>query len=274
MIDRTKGGVCLLAVALLLSASAAGAQDSDETTYEVSVYLWGEAVSGELAGRNASAEVDASFSDILDVLNVGLMGSFQARRDRWLLLLDGQYIVLEDETDTRTITVDPGPGPGVTASVRAKAELEQAFADLKLGYALIDAPLPGESGSDPRSYGVDFLLGARWWYMKPDIDVRIGPLAGSYENSASWVDGLVGLRAHVDLTRTLRLVALGDVGGFSIGDASDTTFQAMVGLRWQTGSSWSTHLGYRVLHVDRPVGDAGNFDIRFRGPQLGVAFAF
>jgi hypothetical protein len=268
LVDRTKGVVCLLAVALALSAS------TDKPRYELALYLWGESVSGELAGRNASADVDTTFSDILDVLNVGVMAAFQARWDRWLLLLDGQYIVLEDETDTRTVTVDPGPGPGVTASARAKVELEQAFVDLKGGYTLIDAPLPGQGGSDPRRYGVDFLLGARWWYLEPDIDVRAGPLARSYRNSATWVDGVVGLRAYVELTQSLRLVALGDVGGFSVGEASDRTFQGMIGLRWQAGPGWSTHVGYRILHVDRPVGDAGNLDLRFRGPQLGVAFAF
>ena len=81
--------VGLAAIGLLscIVGSPARAQDSapagaERLEISVTPYVWATALKGDVGVGRTSADVDASFSDILDVLNVGLMGSFQARRDR------------------------------------------------------------------------------------------------------------------------------------------------------------------------------------------------
>jgi opacity protein-like surface antigen len=95
----------LLGAALALGAAGqAAAQTSGGWEFEVTPYLWGATLDGDIQlGDLPKTEVDESFSDILDVLDIGLMGAFEARKGRWGLLFDAMYIKVSDDEAT------PGP---------------------------------------------------------------------------------------------------------------------------------------------------------------------
>ena len=63
----------------------------------VTPYVWGTALKGDVGVGRTSADVDASFSDILDNLNGALMLSLELRKGRFGLLSDSVYANLEDD---------------------------------------------------------------------------------------------------------------------------------------------------------------------------------
>jgi hypothetical protein len=72
--------------------------------FEVTPYLWAAGIDGDIQfGRLPKTNVDQSFSDILDVLGIGVMGAFEARKDRWGFLFDAMYLKISDDAST------PGP---------------------------------------------------------------------------------------------------------------------------------------------------------------------
>ena len=90
-IDRV--GAALVAMqALGMIGSPAGAQDVAPATapWQLSItpYLWAVALKGDVSVGRIEADVDASFSDILDNLNGALMLELELRKGRFGLLSD------------------------------------------------------------------------------------------------------------------------------------------------------------------------------------------
>jgi len=88
-----------------------------------------------------------------------------------------------------------------------------------------------------------------------------------------WVDPVVGLRVRGGITQNTYWIVSGDIGGFGIGSASKLTWQAVGGLGWHFGESWSAELSMRALEIDR---ESANTTVRLLlwGPQLGLTYRF
>jgi opacity protein-like surface antigen len=93
----------------------------------------------------------------------------------------------------------------------------------------------------------------------------------SVQNTVDWVDPIVGARIGADLTKRWSLFVLGDVGGWSIGNASELTWQAMLGSQFQLSERWGIQTGYRALGVDK--GGALESTV-LHGPQIGAFVRF
>jgi hypothetical protein len=259
-----------LCVSVLLAALAAGAlaqaADPDspgypEREFALATYLWGAEFDGMVEADRASVDLDASFSDIWEQLNIGVMLAGAARVGRFVALLDGIWLELEDEASTRTVQLGSATfGPG-----EVDTTLQEGIGDLKLGYRILE---PDTGARQPVS--LDLLAGGRYWYMKTDIDAAFAVIANrSVEESQSWVDPIVGFRAIIGLSPKLQLVVIGDVGGWGAGEASDHTWQAMALLGVQLSEAWSLRLGYRALDLER-----GLTDIEMKGPIFGGVYRF
>jgi opacity protein-like surface antigen len=253
---------------LILIANASSAQDQARGTadaypdreFTMAMYLWGAGLEGSITGDGVSADVDASFSDILDNLNVGAMFAAGARWGRFVGLFDGMWLALETDETTGSIRVNRvitlGP-----AEIDAK--LSQGMADLKVGYRLIE-PEPA------RPIAFDLLAGARYWYLRNEISADFAVLADrSVDESTDWLDPIVGARVSVALTPALGITLMGDFGGFGVGSASDNTWQLMGLLSYQFSDTWSARVGYRALEIER-----GLADVQMRGPIAGVVYHF
>ena len=205
-----------------------------------------------------------------------------------------------------------GPGGSLTVGpgkVSTRGTLW--FVDNKFGYRAISYPLSKLMSSlppeDPRRIDADILLGLRYWDVRIKNGLQIDPavlkvggqsfdLSGvdlphfshgdvhipgnllkgvpskHFHSHDTWVDPLIALRVRGDVTRTLSLVAAGDIGGFSAWDnASSLTWQAMLATRWQFARHWSTEVGYRALGVQR--NGALDNGILY-GPQISMLFNF
>ena len=86
-------------------------------------------------------------------------------------------------------------------------------------------------------------------------------------DSASNLDGVVGIRGRTDLSDRWYLTYYADVG---TGD-SDLTWQAFAGINYQFQAVDVT-LGYQ--HLDWEFDDQLLDDLEMSGPALGVKFSF
>jgi len=293
--------------ALLLLATPAAA--ADEWEFSVTPYIWGTAIEGDVGAKGHTADVSASFSDILKDLNAGIMGTVEARNDRFIVLFDGFGAWLEDDVHQGAKTVSVPSAPLVDATIgpsEVDVKLTQAILDLKLGWRVLSVPTASlfvdpPKPEDERRISIDLLAGGRYWYLKTELDVKVPvtlsvglppgtplpPGLGDLElpslttdgidrdidASTWWIDPVVGVRTGIDLTEALSLSLFGDVGGFDIGSASKFSWKANALLTWQLSERWALVAGYQALNVQREKGDA-SADLTMEGPVVGLGFAF
>jgi hypothetical protein len=204
-----------------------------------------------------------------------------------------------------------GPGGELAVGpLEADARTTMWFADAKLGWRALSAPVSRMFGTeqpdDPRHFDVDLFVGVRYWNVNVDLDVAVAPatltvggrsvsVAGldlprlriddvriggpllrggsrNVEQRSEWFDPLVGIRVRSDVTETISLFGLADLGGFGIGEASDLAWQGVLGGQWRFAKPVSLLLAYRALGLDRSGGNVDRFILH--GPLLGLAVHF
>jgi hypothetical protein len=195
------------------------------------------------------AEVDARFVDIIDEVNFGFMGAFEARKNRFIFLTDLMYLNLSDGSAT--------PGP-LFSSV--KVDFKAFILDPEVGYRLLE----GEGGS------IDAVVGFRYWHLRTRLEFRAGILPDTeVTRTKNWADVVGGLRGRAKLSEKWFLTGKGDVGG----GGSDITYQLFGGVGFNLCEKGSLVLGYRYLKVDYDNDDF-LFDMSLKGPMLGFTFRF
>jgi hypothetical protein len=109
----------LCAILLILGNSTLRAETADDWQFAVGVYIWGADIGGS-SGNGDDIEVE--FDDIIDGLNAGFMGTFEARKDKWLIITDLVHLdVTADDSASATAPV----GPGDTAiEIRTDVEVD------------------------------------------------------------------------------------------------------------------------------------------------------
>lgn len=258
-------------------------------------YLWGSNISGDGEAGGAEIEVSTSFSDLLELLNLGFMSTFEGRRGRWILVSDLFAAQLGDEQDTGVLSIPIGPATVSIGPGDIDVTSRMGFLDLRGGYAVLEP--------DQWLLTLDVFAGARIWYIDADIEVKLpvsvaGPalppgtslpgfiLSGlkapagllptninrSFDESRRWADPILGVRGQYELSPDVTLTMLGDVGGFGIGSASDLSWQAVVTLNYAMSQRWTLRAGYRGLGVDRSAG--AEIDLVLYGPIFGATYQF
>ena len=210
----------------------------------------------------------------------------------------------------RNFTVNPGGplGGGTLTTGPTDAGLRSTVMMIEgaLGWRALSIPMSSTSTDDPRRFHFDLLAGARLWYFRNKLSVTIPParlsIGGmtippgsvtlppqvslgrlrvpgiiardgvneSIETTTSWVDAIIGFRASVDVCRTVSLTFRGDVGGFSIGNSSNFTWQAMPGVEWRFTDHWYANVAYQAIGFDK--GRASNTILY--GLNIGVGYRF
>jgi len=224
--------------------------DADKWQFQFSPYFWLAGLHGVGGVGNRTTRVDESFSDVFDALNFAFMGTFEARKGKFISLTDLEYVSVSDDKAT--------PGP-LFSSV--DAGFKTFIFDQEVGYRVLD---------NSEGATLDVLGGARVWRVKTDFEFGAGILpATRIEASRSWVDAVGGLRGKMALSEKLFLTGKFDLGG----GGSKFTWQVFAGGGYNINPKIALIFGYRVLDVDY---DKNNFiyDMNQRGPILGVGFKF
>jgi len=249
-----------IALTFNLVSGPALAQASGAWRYELTPYLWSTAIKSEVRnGPPPTVQTEMHPGDVFKGLDFGLMGAFEARRDRWGLLFDGVYAKLSDSaTVTNTVA-------GVPLSRSAAGNIKVGLFSGGVAYRAL------EGGTS-----VDLGGGLRYNRIDVDADLSLAArnallLAASPGFTRYWTDPYIGARVQHALTEQWALLGYADVGGFGIG--SDITWQALAGASYAANESVSIKFGYRFLHTDYDK-DGFKYKSDIRGLYLGAGIRF
>ena len=270
--DSTRLPRCLLAPALLAAALASPAcsaplasafamphatlgptaADDSGWTHKIAPYVWGAGISGDVATFSGAppAELDVSFSDILENLDATLMVTGHSRNGDFGIFYDVFWMDLTVDGST--------PGPLFDG-----VEYDMSTLVVTVGptYRLVD----GEHGS------VDAVAALRRWDVDNSLKLDGGLLPDAkVSDHESWVAPTVGLAGERQLSE--HWGATGWLFG-AVGGDSDKSWDAFAGARRATGDGDALVIGYRHLEVD--FDDGGFlFDVEISGPIVGWVFPF
>ena len=221
-------------------------------TFTVGLYGWLAGIEGDVGVGGRTAHVDASFDDILDHLDVAVMGVAEARYERFGIFTDINYIQLSASSDT--------PFGFLASSVDVSTEV--LMWTLAGEYRLLEQT----------DASVDAFAGFRLFSISNELDFNPPGLLGGVELSQeeTWMDPVVGLKGRVSITPQIYLTGWGMIGG---GASSDIVWDVLGGVGYQFTDTISAVAGYRAAGVDYE-NDGFVYDVVQHGPILGVVFRF
>lgn len=235
---------------LIMSASfwsgTASAQESDAWKFRITPYMWMMSLDGTTAALGQDVDVDASFSDVLDVLNIALSANMELSKGKFFAVFDPMYSQIESDFS------DPGGGP-----VGGTVKVDMLIADFNVGYSIDE------------NFGV--YAGARYYDQDISITPNTLPKIGLGDD---WTDIIVGLRAGGKVSENWSF--MGKMDAAISGDSESAYYFQAVLLR-HFGDNKHLDLGWRYYSVDYESG-AGitrfKWDVEHSGPVVGFSWEF
>jgi len=214
-------------------------------------YLWAAGLEGTVAQFGLQpTDIDLSFRDILENLDIAFMGVAEVRRGRFGLASDIVYTKLS------------GGGTGPAGIFSASLENQLFIGTAMAEYRVVQ---------DGRS-SVDVMAGARLWSVDTDVRITSGVGLGfTGSDSATWVDPMIGVKGRWQGASPWFLTGWGMIGGFGV--SSDIDWDVMAGGGYEYRDWVSFVAGYRALGVDYQDG-AFVWDTVMHGPFMGAVFRF
>ena len=245
---RFSAATALALVTALGWVAPALAQDGRDWNIQVTPYVWGSGVSGDLTPVQGgpTIEFDESLSEVLENLDGAFFLSAYARSGRLVFLGD-----LSASSSSREGLVPPG--------IPAEGKVRQRSVTLAAGWRTVETP----------RVTVDLLAGLRTW----DIEVEAAvPAAGfSATREVNFTDPILAARANIPLAPRFSAILYGDFGGFGVG--SEQTGQVVATVNYAMSEKFYISGGYRWLHVDYDS-DGTAFEATMSGPLLGATWRF
>jgi hypothetical protein len=213
-------------------------------------YAWLSGINGSVASFGApETDIDISIGDVLKNLDVGLMGAGEARNGRFLIASDFMWAKLSGDQG-----LPLGGNVELTAEVLTATGLG--------GYSLVY----GDGGN------LDVVAGARLWSVSNTLDFTGGVVGNqSFDDSATWVDPVVGIKGRANLSPNFFLTGWALAGGFDL--SSKFMWDVMGSVGYEFNDTFSMTAGYRGLGVDYS-NDGFVYDVVQSGPILGLVFKF
>lgn len=246
--------------------SPSEAQVSDnQLRVEFTPWVWVSSVSGTSGARGLTADVDASFGDILEASDsvMAFSGYLEVGQGPWGMFADVWYA---------DIGADDQSGPGGVANV--DVTFQQAIADFAGMYRVGTWEPSASAASNQRDITLDLYAGARMTMIDLELD-QASPAERSRDEKV-WVDPIVGAKIIVPFDDRWHLRANADVGGFGV--SSDLTWSTTVllGYDFRIGDRpVAAYLGYRAIGWDYSSGTGADefvWDITMHGPIVGLSF--
>lgn len=269
--------VCLLSLICMTSfaedAKDVKAENEQDSKWEFIVvpYLWMTGIDGDVTVKGREADVDVSFDEILDDLDIALLSNFIAKKGRWEFFVQPNYMKLssEGDVDRSALTID------------ADVDTEMLILEFGTFYKL------GTWG-DRFPVSLDILGGGRYWHFDNEIDLDIDISLPSIDKDIQrdkdvdaekdLIDPFIGLRVSTAVTKRVRFDVRGDIGGFDISDdTSDLSWQAIGLFEYDLSKRIILGAGYRTLDIRYETGsgnDKNGINATIHGPVLGVGIRF
>jgi len=226
----------------------------DAWQFSVTPYLWVAGQSGSVRiGRVIPAQnVNVHFSNVLSNLDFGVMGTLEARKGRWSIILDGFYISMGRDSDP-ILGGDLGT---------ARLKLENSIVQLAGAYRI----LPSDT------VPVDLYAGVRYTNLNAKLTFstsRLLPSGAARATSVDWVDGLVGVRATYRFADRWSVWGSADAGA----GGSNYSWQLIATVLFDATKNISMSGGFRILAQDYNT-SSFYYNVRTAGPFIGARIRF
>ncbi len=216
--DRSGGPLVAIAAALPVASVA---QETD-WTFTLTPYVWIPGVTTAFGTERGSFTADRSGGDALSDLDFAFMGTFEARRGKWGMVVDLIYADLSAKEDTPFGVLFDG------------ATVETRVATLS-GYVAYRV-------YEDAAVAADLLGGVRGYSVELDLSLDAGRLPGEGTRlSEDWLNPLIGGRVGFRFNDRWTVVVAADVGGFEGG--ADSTWQALATVGYHLDDHWAVRAG-------------------------------
>jgi hypothetical protein len=242
-----------LAACCLSPLHAEEASANNEWNFSGGIYLWGTAIGGE---TSSGSEIDITFSDLIQNLDMAFMGNLEARHGKWFVAADLFYSDISASGSHGFATPNAGD-VGLGGSVVT----ELTIFTPTLGYNLIDS----KTGT------MDGFIGVQAANL--DVSAKIasvGPAGGRLiqaSDTIEKVDGIVGVKGKLNLEGNWSLPYYLNIGA----GGSDFTWQAFSGIDYKL-DRMNLYAGYRYLEWELNEKVVDNMNLN--GPIIGVNYNF
>jgi hypothetical protein len=238
---------------------------ADDLTWTIAPYLWASDVAMDVAvNGDPILGVDASFSDILDKLDMAFMGHIEVSSDEFGAFFDGIYISLADDQ-----VINLGPGGPILGDLLVDVSLKMNIYELGGFYRMGS----GEVGSS----AFDIIGGIRLVDVAQNVDITLpGPGAMPINKviDAAETDIMVGVRLSGKFTEKWHYKLRADYAG----GGTEGTINGLAAVGYTFGQGlFSLDLGYRYMNIELKNEDADGVvesEITMSGPVLGFIFTF
>jgi hypothetical protein len=234
--------------------------------FDVTLYGWASSIAGATGfGTLPTTDYYAPFSKLLPHLQAGLMGSFIARNDTYILGVDAIWSRLGGGS---TIHTRSGAPTGGQVDVTLTEGVVTAFGGLKAPIGIPNLDLYG-------------TVGVRYYNSGTKLTIAdIYGIGTTQSVNKGWTMPVAGFAGQYRFTDQWFMNGQADIGGWS--DSATGQALASVGYKWTPNIS--TTLGYRVLYTydkqDTGVSPITLQSRSFRyqqwmyGPFAGLKFTF
>ena len=128
--------------------------DGDEWRFSITPYLWAVGLNGDMTVKGVDSDVDESFGDILDNLDIALEAHFEAWKGKWGGFFDGTYVKLKTDA-----------GPTDNIDITSTIGLVGFGGFYRVGTWPVGSP-----ENKGRSLSFDAMVGGRYTELKVKID--------------------------------------------------------------------------------------------------------
>ena len=237
-----------VAATLIAGTAATTAQAAEaEWNFEVMPYLWAAGIDGDLNVGGQNIAVSASFSDLMEMMEIGGGVLMRAERAQWVLWTQVDYMAMNTD----------------------KLDNPPEHARLDSNSTMFTGGFGRNFGGSSNRHSVDVLLGVR--YLGFDNKLRFDTL-GTFTGDKSFTDPVVIVRPSFRISERWRLNPTFSYGN---GGDSDSTYELQPQLQFQMTEHSALRFGYRKLHYKISNSTTGNgFDGSFEGALIGVSGTF
>ena len=223
------------------------ATDPDDVWhFGLSPYLWFAGVHGTVGVRGYETGIHASFSEIFDYLNLGLMFAAEPRYKKFSAPVDFMWMKLSDD---KALPFEIGP-------TSIKAKMNQTMFTPKAAYRLVDGKM----------LKVDGNLGIRYFHIGTTLTFVPGTIVGPFYQSANWVDVISGARIQAALSPKMIVTVLGDAGA----GGANLDYQVGAFLGYRIKPKIDLQAGWRYLAVNYRPKSTFVYDTETSGLLLGA----
>lgn len=221
--------------------------------FHIAPYVWLAGMDGTVSTLPGlpNANIDLDFKDIFEDLDGALMFVAEARKGKWGIFGDIEYVDIESE--------DPSPAGKLFSSISVNTE---SFYLTMAGFYRV---------YESQSTFFDLMAGLRYWSVETEVSLNSGLLATrSLSTDETWTDPLIGGKFLTSFSNSPFFMS-GHVllGGFGVESEYFVDANLNIGYKWS--ETFSTTLGYRHLEIDYE--ESGFlYDVSQTGPIVGLSW--